>query len=289
MEKIKKDKRGTQRWEWFIDDTIQSLLSGLAALVQRVLSLEAYIGTGENIGQFLFGLPEFANSFEAIQGGLDYHDIYRNGNVLKTVGSELAVTLIPFKATTAIEIASPDIYLIDPYTRGVYAENGLVLAHTGLAGDAKLLTTPEEPITITSSDIEGWVNTSSTGALTILGAPAIVGLYAPSANIVSVNGCESLEDLNAISATYVDAIGCAALTSVICPNATDINLSGCALTAQAIEDLLMSLETTGNENGVIDISGGTSETLANWSNLAQSAIQNLEGLLGWTVTFNGQV
>jgi hypothetical protein len=251
MAQRKKDKLRTQRWEWYVDDTIQSLLNGIVSL--------------------LAGIPEYEGSFKAIQGGLDYRNIYRTGNAIKTVGSELAVTHMSFKAITDIEVISPDVYLIDPYTRGVYAENGLAISHTGLKGDAILLTTIDEPIEIESAELEGFINTSTLGAIEINGTPDIDGIYAPSAWSVVAKDCPNLE-------------------SIVAPNAVYIDLSGCALTAQAIEDLFVSIELANKEDGTIIITGGTNAEFSTWSTAAQNALQNiLTFMQGWTASYNGQL
>ena len=64
----------------------------------------------------------------------------------------------------------------------------------------------------------------------------------------------------------------------------------CALSAQSIENILVSLDTNGASNLALGISGGISFFVKNagystWTTAAQTALANLQGK-GWSITYN---
>ena len=59
----------------------------------------------------------------------------------------------------------------------------------------------------------------------------------------------------------------------------------CALTAQSIENILVSLDTNGQSNVILHINGGTNAGYSTWSTAAQTALTNLTNR-GWTVYKN---
>jgi len=61
--------------------------------------------------------------------------------------------------------------------------------------------------------------------------------------------------------------------------------SGCALTAQSIENILVSLDTNGQSNIELGINGGTNAAKSTWTTAANTAYTNLIDK-GWTITFN---
>jgi len=77
-------------------------------------------------------------------------------------------------------------------------------------------------------------------------------------------------------------------------NATAFNNAwlSCALTAQSIENILVSLDTNGATDITLGIDGvnnaprytGTSGTNLNWSAAAETAFNNL-GTKGWTINY----
>ena len=59
----------------------------------------------------------------------------------------------------------------------------------------------------------------------------------------------------------------------------------CALTAQSIENILVSLDTNGATGITLGINGGTNAAKTTWSAAAVTAYDNLI-VKGWTITFN---
>lgn len=59
----------------------------------------------------------------------------------------------------------------------------------------------------------------------------------------------------------------------------------CALTAQSIENILVSLDTNGVTNKTTAVDGGTNAAKSTWSTAANTAYDNLINK-GWTITFN---
>jgi hypothetical protein len=63
-------------------------------------------------------------------------------------------------------------------------------------------------------------------------------------------------------------------------------LASCALTAQSIENILVSINTANTSNGNLTLSGGTNANTSTWSTAANNAYIALVGR-GWTITQNG--
>ncbi len=59
----------------------------------------------------------------------------------------------------------------------------------------------------------------------------------------------------------------------------------CDLTAQSIENILVSADTNGASNTTLGIDAGTNAAYGAWSPAAQTALSNLQGK-GWTVSYN---
>ena len=59
----------------------------------------------------------------------------------------------------------------------------------------------------------------------------------------------------------------------------------CALTAQSIENILVSLDTNGATGITLGIDGGTNANASTWSAAAVTAYDNLIAK-GWTINFN---
>jgi len=59
----------------------------------------------------------------------------------------------------------------------------------------------------------------------------------------------------------------------------------CALTAQSIENILVSLDTNGASNCEVNFNGGTNAGQSTWSSAATTAYNNLI-TKGWTITAN---
>jgi hypothetical protein len=60
---------------------------------------------------------------------------------------------------------------------------------------------------------------------------------------------------------------------------------GCALTAQSIENILVSLDVSGVIDSAVGIHQGTNAAQSSWSTAANTALANLQAK-GWTVTYN---
>jgi hypothetical protein len=74
-------------------------------------------------------------------------------------------------------------------------------------------------------------------------------------------------------------------TGTLVPASFSASWQGCALTAQSIENILVSLDTNGTSNIVLGIQGGTNAAKTTWSTAANTAYTNLINK-GWTISFN---
>lgn len=74
-------------------------------------------------------------------------------------------------------------------------------------------------------------------------------------------------------------------TGTLVSNAFGNTWAACALTAQSIENILVSLDTNGASNITLNISGGTNAAKTTWSTAANTAYDNLI-TKGWTISFN---
>jgi hypothetical protein len=75
-------------------------------------------------------------------------------------------------------------------------------------------------------------------------------------------------------------------TGTLSSNAFENAWSGCALTAQSIENILVSLDTNGASNIALGIDGGTNAHTSTWSAAANAAWLSLDAK-GWNITQNG--
>ena len=90
-------------------------------------------------------------------------------------------------------------------------------------------------------------------------------------------GCSSLAD---VPANLFD--NCSGLSGV----AFNDTFSNCALTAQSIENILVSLDTNGATGITLGIDGGTNAHTSTWSAAANAAWLSLDAK-GWNITQNG--
>ena len=74
-------------------------------------------------------------------------------------------------------------------------------------------------------------------------------------------------------------------TGTLASNAFSGTWTSCALTAQSIENILVSLDTNGATGITLSISGGTNAAKTTWSAAAVTAYDNLI-VKGWTISFN---
>jgi hypothetical protein len=90
-------------------------------------------------------------------------------------------------------------------------------------------------------------------------------------------GCNSLADF---PANMFDTTG------TLVANAFAFAWQLCALTAQSIENILVSLDTNGATGITLDINGGTNANTSTWSAAANAAWLSLDAK-GWDITQNG--
>ena len=113
-------------------------------------------------------------------------------------------------------------------------------------------------------------------------------------------GCSSLTSLPLIDTSsgisFINALrSCGSLTSFPANmfDTTGTLVAGafggawlnCALTAQSIENILVSLDTNGATGITLDIDGGTNAAKTTWSTAAVTAYDNLI-VKGWAIAFN---
>jgi len=87
-------------------------------------------------------------------------------------------------------------------------------------------------------------------------------------------------------------LGCVSLADFP-PNMFDSSLTGnfsrawevCALTPESIENIFVSLDTSGVVNGTCTVAGGTNACFGEWTALATAAYDNLIGK-SWTIEYN---
>jgi hypothetical protein len=91
------------------------------------------------------------------------------------------------------------------------------------------------------------------------------------------NNCTSLADF---PANMFDTTGTLVAT------AFSNTWNNCALTAQSIENILVSLDTNGATGITLDINGGTNANTSTWSAAANAAWLSLDAK-GWDITQNG--
>ena len=74
-------------------------------------------------------------------------------------------------------------------------------------------------------------------------------------------------------------------TGTLVATAFQSAFQSCALTAQSVENILVSLDTNGASNVTLGINGGTNAGQASWTTAATTAYNNLIAK-GWTITAN---
>jgi hypothetical protein len=122
-----------------------------------------------------------------------------------------------------------------------------------------------------------WRNCSSLTAFPALDFDAAVGLASAGGSTGFRDawvGCTSLADF---PANLFDNTTCTHYLSAF---------TNCALTAQSIENILVSINTANTSNGNLTLSGGTNANSSTWSTAANNAYIALVSR-GWTITQNG--
>jgi len=74
-------------------------------------------------------------------------------------------------------------------------------------------------------------------------------------------------------------------TGTLIASAFNNTWTGCALTAQSIENILVSLDTNGATGITLSINDGTNAAKTTWTTAAVTAYDNLI-VKGWTISFN---
>lgn len=95
----------------------------------------------------------------------------------------------------------------------------------------------------------------------------------------AANAWENCSSLTTFPANMFDNTG--TLTS----NAFGAAFNGCALSAQSIENILVSLDANGAQNNMLGLNSGTNAAYSTWSTAATTALSNLQ-TKNWTVTYN---
>ena len=95
----------------------------------------------------------------------------------------------------------------------------------------------------------------------------------------AANAWENCSSLTTFPANMFDSTG--TLTS----NGFGAAWQGCALTAQSIENILVSLDANGAQNNMLGLNGGTNAAYSTWSTAATTALSNLQ-TKNWAVTYN---
>ena len=154
--------------------------------------------------------------------------------------------------------------------------------------DGSILTSTEGTIDTTWTGAAGAVTlikNKDTSVFDMTNSDYIGNLITTQSDLLQTTDCASLTSISAPNVIDIYAGGCTSLTSLSAPNATYIDAFGCDLTAVAIAALLAELVATGNEDGTLDISGGSTADYGIWSAQAQADAATLDSR-GWTLTYN---
>ena len=122
-----------------------------------------------------------------------------------------------------------------------------------------------------------WQNCTGLTAFPALNFDAAIGLATDTDMFTGLRGawqgCTSLTDFPA-----------GRFSTTTCTRYLDA-WTNCALTAQSIENILVSIEAAGTSNGNLGIGGGTNAAKTTWSTAANTAYDALVAR-GWTITYN---
>ncbi len=139
-----------------------------------------------------------------------------------------------------------------------------------------------------------WANCTSLTSFPLLNTSSGTSFFATWYNCTSLT---SFPLLNTSSGTSFGLTwyGCTSLTSfpanmfdttgTLVSSALSSAWTNCALTAQSIENILVSLDTNGATGITLSIDGGTNAAKTTWSAAAVTAYDNLM-VKGWTISFN---
>lgn len=180
-------------------------------------------------------------------------------------------------------------YVVLPDGSTLTSTGGLINTTWTSAAGAITLIVPKgvtESWTIESSDFIGdLVVNGIFDVLSVKSNANITSIVANNINQIESEFCTSLTSITALNAISLLVSTNEALESISAPNATYIDVQDCALTAVAIASLLAELVATGNEDGTLNISGGTNADYATWSLQAKADAATLQ-TRGWTITYN---
>jgi hypothetical protein len=139
----------------------------------------------------------------------------------------------------------------------VTAAGGLNYTNMPLAGTVTLPKLTTVPFASSGDSV-----TISNNTMTEMDFPLLTTV----ANVFDVDNCSNLVTLHIPvlnSATQVQVVNNAALTTVTFPASwgiTNISFNGCALTQTMVDNILIALVAGAQNNGTVDLSGGTSAT-----------------------------
>ena len=139
-----------------------------------------------------------------------------------------------------------------------------------------------------------WRNCSSLTSFPLINTSSGNSFAFAWVNASSLTSFPSCDFSSATSFTFTWS-GCSSLTTfpanmfdttgTLSSNAFGQAWTNCALTAQSIENILVSLDTNGTSNIDLNISGGTNAAKTTWSAAANTAYNNLI-TKGWTIAHN---
>jgi hypothetical protein len=140
--------------------------------------------------------------------------------------------------------------------------------------------------TVLTTDVNGTLNTTYSG---VAGSVLLIIPKTNNAISLSDGGADASELIGVLSTNYATVIeieNCSGITGINAPLSTDIGASDCALNANAIALIMALARATGEEDGNIDVSGGTNADLNDWTAQAELDRYYLVNTMGWAILYN---
>jgi hypothetical protein len=280
MTQSMKEKLRTQKWELWLEGGLLSFLNG--NFFSRVSRMEAAIDD----------IPEYENSYAALEAGLKFGEVYKFNNALHKVGGDMAMALLlRFAEATEATLGTTqdaDIYLVDPYGRHSKATGEMPILYAGIEGAIIIAIGKDADISVLSDNIAGVLSIPTTGTVDIHGSELITEVDIPNASAFVGDSNPALTSINAPEAISIECPACPALTTLIATKAKTINASGCALTAKSIEDIFIAALDDIDNPGAIQVDMGTN---ALYSELSQEGQDACDALLaaGWAITISDTI